>query len=349
MSDMSRPLPLPIAPDHELHDPLLVAQHAAGDPLEVDDAAKAELWTTTCGACAALAADLRAVSIAVAWEPTPARRRDYRISPRQARELRGGIVQRLWRGLALPQSTMLRPAAAGVMSIGLLMAVAASAWPGDGLAVPSGSEAGVAPSPVAAGQEVADGDGSTFRAAASPVAPAAGMLEVREPVTDDAGAERPEPATNARKSETLADPDEEAAAPDRPAEPIGSALEADRVEAEGAPVAEQDLLAQTESLDEITLDSAAADDSIAPGADPTGARSRAEPSEPKAGTADEAATMVADAGTGANDRRAELATVEQATDLRSLVLVLGVVLALGGAALLLLVWLARRRSDPLLR
>ena len=131
MSDMSLHRPLPTAPDHELHDALLVAQAASGDELQPDQQRLADQLISTCGACASLAADLRAVSGAVAWEPTPPRRRDHRISAEQAEELRGSLFSRFMRRLAMPQSRGLRPAAAGVMSLGLLFVVAGTAWPGD--------------------------------------------------------------------------------------------------------------------------------------------------------------------------------------------------------------------------
>ena len=62
--------PLPTA-DHERHDALLVAQLAAGDPLAAEQRHEAQRLVDGCPACAALAADLRAVSAAVAHEPVP--------------------------------------------------------------------------------------------------------------------------------------------------------------------------------------------------------------------------------------------------------------------------------------
>ena len=121
---MSRPGLPPPAPDHDRHDALLVAQLDAGDPLKPEQQAEARRLIGTCGACAALAADLPAVSRAVAQEPVPPRRRDYRLSPQQAEELWGNALTRFLRRLSLPSARAFQPAAAGVLSIGLLLVVA---------------------------------------------------------------------------------------------------------------------------------------------------------------------------------------------------------------------------------
>ena len=133
MSDMSRPNPLPsAASDHERHDRLLVAQLVAGDPLPPEQQAEAQRLIGSCGTCAALAADLPAVSRLVAQEPTPPRRRDFRLGPEQAAELRGNALTRFLRRLSLPGSRAFQPAAAGILSIGLLFVVAGYAWPDGG-------------------------------------------------------------------------------------------------------------------------------------------------------------------------------------------------------------------------
>ncbi|HZW01491.1 MAG TPA: hypothetical protein VFF55_07970, partial [Candidatus Deferrimicrobium sp.] len=129
------PAPRPARPpiDHEPHDPLLIAQLAAGDPLIADQQQLAAHLVAHCAACASLAADLRAVSAAVAWEPLPPRRRDFRIDAERAERLRGSPLRRFLRRLSLPETTALRPAAAGILSIGLLFMVAGAVWPVDDL------------------------------------------------------------------------------------------------------------------------------------------------------------------------------------------------------------------------
>ncbi len=140
MSDMSRPFPPPSPTDHERHDPLLVAQFVAGDPLGEVQQHEARQLVSACGACAALATDLRAISSAVAWEPMPTRRRDFRLGPEQAERLDGNPVTRLLRRFSVPRSGAFRPLAAGVMSIGLAFVVAGTVWPGGGsLSAPNDS------------------------------------------------------------------------------------------------------------------------------------------------------------------------------------------------------------------
>ncbi len=158
---------MPPAADHQQHDALLVAQLAAGDALAPEQQAEAQRLVTSCGACAALATDLRAVSAAVAQEPVPPRRRDFRLSPEQAEQLSGNALTRFLRRLSLPSARAFQPAAAGVLSIGLLFVVAGYAWPDGGAitvqaepnfavygtAAPTG-EPSVVPAPAAAGSDL---------------------------------------------------------------------------------------------------------------------------------------------------------------------------------------------------
>ena len=71
---------------HAQHDPLLIAQYAARDPLTAEQVAAASTLVGSCAECASLAADLGAISAAVASEPVPARRRDFRIDAETASE-----------------------------------------------------------------------------------------------------------------------------------------------------------------------------------------------------------------------------------------------------------------------
>jgi hypothetical protein len=115
----ARPVPL-LAVDHAKHDELLIAQYAAGDTLDATQRAEALERISICRECAILSTDLRAISGAVAWEPLPARRRDFRIDAARAEQLRGSRLSRFLRRFSLPESRALSPVAAGVMSIGLL-------------------------------------------------------------------------------------------------------------------------------------------------------------------------------------------------------------------------------------
>ena len=80
--------------DHSRHDQLLVARLAAGDASEEEQPA-AQALVDGCSDCAALAADLRLLSSALASLPQPARQRDFRLTQEQADRLRGGLLQRL--------------------------------------------------------------------------------------------------------------------------------------------------------------------------------------------------------------------------------------------------------------
>ena len=133
--------------DHAGHDALLVAQLAGGDPLDASQQQEAERLVATCSHCAALAADLRAISRVVAWEPLPPRRRDFRLDASQAERLRGSRVTRFLRRFSLPEPRGLRQAAVGAMSIGLLFVVAGNVWPEAGPVVsPADSSKAALPS-----------------------------------------------------------------------------------------------------------------------------------------------------------------------------------------------------------
>jgi hypothetical protein len=108
-----------------------VAQLAASDRLGAEQQREAQRLVSTCPACAELAADLRTLAAAVRLEPTPPRRRDFRLDTAQAERLRGSLVDRFVRRLSLPQSRAFGPAAAGALSLGLVFVVAGYAWPGE--------------------------------------------------------------------------------------------------------------------------------------------------------------------------------------------------------------------------
>jgi hypothetical protein len=339
MSDMSRPRPLPPASDHERHDRLLVAQLVAGDPLEPERAAEAHRLIAGCGACAALAQELPAVARAVADERVPPRRRDYRISPEQAERLQGNALTRALRRLSLPRSRAFQPAAAGVLSVGLLLVVAGYAWP-DGGTVSVQAEpnfidwSSTAPTSIPADVEEAppapvavEPDAPREAAAADALDGAAEAMEEREFAESLL-------ESQAGMSEGLAQKSR-----------VGQDLvEADMAEASGTDAA--DLGAAAEAVDRYAGDEASAagatvdDDApdpaareLAPIQAPDGGRSAAEPAE---APADEAATIAA-AGTQAEDDGGP----------PELLIAFGLLLALAGGALLLLGWLSRRARDPL--
>lgn len=138
MEDMPALPSVEPASGHEQHDALLVSQLAMSDALDDGQRRVAEQLVMTCHACALLAADTRAIARAVAFEPVPSRRRDFRISPDEAAALRGSAVTRFLGRLSLPQARSFAPAAAGVLSLGLAFMVAGSVWPDERIESPSG-------------------------------------------------------------------------------------------------------------------------------------------------------------------------------------------------------------------
>jgi hypothetical protein len=333
---MSSPHPLPpAAPDHERHDRLLVAQFVAGDPLAPEQQAEAQRLVHGCAACATLAAELPAVARAVAQEPVPPRRRDFRLGPEQAAALRGNPFTRFLRRLSLPSSRAFQPAAAGVLSIGLLLVVAAYAWPDGGTVS------------VQAEPNVID-----WTSAAPTLAPAeAPAAVVTEDGPDDAAAL--EGAERAMEDEAFADNllESQAGLSERPAQKS-------RAEADAPPAPERHALEpgepgqavpELEAMEEAlgaAADEPAGDRSggrltegsaevAAEAADPAEAAEPAEPAAP-AGADEGSASPASDSTAGTSDD----GPVE-------VLVLLGLLLALGGGGLLLLGWLARRARDPL--
>lgn len=343
MSDMPRPRPLPPTSDHERHDALLVAQFVAGDPLKPEQQAEAQRLVAGCGGCAALAADLPAVSRAVAHESVPPRRRDYRLSPEQAEELRGNALTRLLRRLSVPSSRAFQPLAAGVLSIGLLFVIAGYAWPENGTIVvqaepnlvdwPANTSALPAAEPAEepAAPSVAHGT-------AAP-APAMGETEALQ------GAER------AMEESAFAD----SLAASQAGTADGLTQQSDLDEYRSRSTAQEveefgEAIPADSPVDEVASLGAAAD--IAPeGADAedgSGGQAARKVAPDAPGDADDApAIAVGDASQQAEESRD--AEIAPSTDDggAELLIVLGLILALGGVGLLLLGWLARRAKDPL--
>jgi hypothetical protein len=109
---------MPHLPDHEIHDPELIAAYAAGDATgpALDTAAA---LVATCPGCAELHRDLRAIAAALPAMPAPVRRRDFRLSAGTAASLRptgwGGFVALL----AGPRFSLAAPLGAGLATLGL--------------------------------------------------------------------------------------------------------------------------------------------------------------------------------------------------------------------------------------
>ena len=307
MSDMSRPGPLPPAADHERHDALLVAQLSAGDPLAPEQRAQAEQLVGTCGACAALAAELRAVSVAVSREPVPSRRRDFRLSPEQAQQLSGNPLTRFLRRLSPPTARAFQPAAAGVLSIGLVFLVAGYAWPDDAAMTVQAE-----PNYATYGETV-----PTSAPAEQPAAPRVVEQGLEEAFGSD---EAEMMVVDPEFLETL--PEHQAGTSESAARK-SVASEAESKQARELELDEDELAAAADQLAQEPADDLALDvDALAPDVTTSGDTSV---------TAVEADLLADDGGP------------------EEFLITLGLLLALGGAGLLLLGWLIRRSSDPLLR
>ena len=327
---MSRPGPRPPAPDHRQHDTLLVAQHVAGDPLGAQQQLEAGALLARCPDCAALAADLRVLSVAVAQEPVPPRRRDFRIGPEQAEHLRGNVLSRFLGRLRLPQTRAFAPAAAGMLSVGLIFVVAGYAWP-DGGSVGLDASEGTVPTAVEEVASLAPSPPSLERA--EPEAAVAPLLEEPEGLAEH------QAGTSARSSASKA---------------LGSSADdaafADEIRGVDAPDAE---------AGRLTESAAVAADSVGEQAAEAAPADALEPEAVNAGAADpEAAagldrysqdSAVEDLDGGLAEAAATASLSDTHDDLEALLIVVGAGLALGGGLLLLLAWLVRREADPLLR
>jgi hypothetical protein len=140
MTDVTGPVhekPRPGRSDHRRHDRLLIVRFVAGDA-PAADMRRAEATIETCRDCAALAHDLRILPAATRGLPVPPRTRDFQLSAEQAAALRGGTFDRLLRGLGAPNMGYLRPLAAAVLSLGLVL-VAVGSLPLGMAATPAGA------------------------------------------------------------------------------------------------------------------------------------------------------------------------------------------------------------------
>jgi hypothetical protein len=273
-----------------------------------------QAWLRSCPACAALAEDLRQVSAAVSSEPVPPRRRDFRLTPEQADRLQGSAVTRFLRRLSAPRARALGPAAAGVLSLGLVFVVAGYVSPDDG-AVSIVSDTNMAPAPV---EEIA-AEG-TFAPAADIEAYAAdpGFLD---------GLDEHQAGTSARgKAATITSESELADDRAAPAEPESDVPQAEAVAPAGDEAGSIPEDGRFLGADEQASDAAAS--------------GLGEELLVAAGQADRAPT---DEGEGAS------AVPFEDDDAEQWLIVIGAALVLGGGVLLLLMWLARRQRDPLLR
>ena len=113
---------LSLSAEHRRHDRLLVARFAVGDAAFGQDHEAADL-VRRCNECAALAADVRAISGSVAKLPATPRPRDFRLTTEQAANLRGSRLDRWLRTITGSGWATVRPLAAVALSVGMVMSV----------------------------------------------------------------------------------------------------------------------------------------------------------------------------------------------------------------------------------
>ncbi len=110
---------------HASHDTILVAS-LVDHSLPATERAIAEAQVASCGLCAALYADLDALRTATRALPTPARPRDYSLTPDDAARLRPGGWRRLVAAFGSPRDAFSRPLAVGLTTLGLAGLLVAS-------------------------------------------------------------------------------------------------------------------------------------------------------------------------------------------------------------------------------
>jgi anti-sigma factor RsiW len=111
---------------HAQHDLELIAAFAAGE-LDQADRTRAGQLVSSCTGCAELAADLTAISRAVAALPAPARTRDFQLRPEDAARLRPRGWRRLLAALGPSRLELARPVAPVLMTLGIVGLLVAAA------------------------------------------------------------------------------------------------------------------------------------------------------------------------------------------------------------------------------
>lgn len=196
---------------HAAHDATLIAALAARAPDLTDaDRVKAQDLLTTCADCTRLLTDLVALQVALPTTSTPARPRDFSLTPADAARLRARGWRRLFGFLGSSRDSISRPLAMGLTTLGiagLLVAAVPSMFGAGGASVmlsPVGGQVeNAAPSgaPAAAGaygtdrvatpaEAGASEDGGVFSGgepqqleATRDIAGDAGLLSIRDDAT----------------------------------------------------------------------------------------------------------------------------------------------------------------------
>ena len=307
----------PLNRDHDRHDRLLVTRFAVGDayPSEV---AQAKELTEHCTDCAALAADIRLIAARTSDLPQVRRPRDFRISAEKAEQLRGSWLDRLLRPFSAPGWGVARPLAGAALVVGLSLAVigalplgAASGSAADTLTVPA-TEQPVGAPPVAPNQQPSQIGNQTK--ASSPAE------------FETAGGDNPSPA-----SVPAVGPETAPTGQTRPS----STLPASESSAESPANGKQYTAAP------------ATPEPVAPATAPAPPVAAETPN--LGGIVSQAGPTVAPQPAPVTNQQPVNAAAAPSSD-RTILEVIGILLALLALAVLAIAWVARRRySDPLIR
>ena len=193
---------------HASHDTILVAS-LADHSLAKSEREAADALVAACASCAALHADLVALTAATRAMPTPSRPRDYTLTPADAARLRPGGWRRWVAAIGTSRDAFSRPLAVGLTTLGLaglLVATIPSVLQGGGATSLGGSTPGQRNSegaPPVANPEIGTDSSLPSPAAAAPSAqpaPAYGALASPAPVpagSNGSGALQPDRASPA--------------------------------------------------------------------------------------------------------------------------------------------------------
>jgi anti-sigma factor RsiW len=154
---------------HASHDPELIAAAVSG-ALEAPERRLIETWLTTCTPCADLHADLLAIVSAERALPTPARTRDFQLTPADAHRLQPRGFRAILAVIGSSRDAFSKPLALGLTTLGLVgLLVGTVPSLGMGGAATSLSTVGAAINPAENaksgepyGQSETSGDGTVF-------------------------------------------------------------------------------------------------------------------------------------------------------------------------------------------
>lgn len=168
---MTEPFEPALSADHAAHDATLLAALAARDPdLTPPERSLAQAALDACGPCAALFAELVALSAAIPSMATPARPRDFKLTAADAARLQPRGLRRWLAAIGSARDGISFPLALGLTTMGiagLLLATVPAMLPMGASKVLS--TVGAPVGPIAAG-------GAAPAASAAPAAPSAGSV-----------------------------------------------------------------------------------------------------------------------------------------------------------------------------